>query len=380
MKGASLADLHLGKRQFAAMIDGRNAREIDVEKAWIEAVTQIIEYGPDLVTIAGDIFEHPRVSSFAVREYLWGVERLLTEAGAHVIVLQGNHDAGRTADVLSPIELAGVLKPTWGSLHIVTEPERITFDRSGETCSVACFPFVTRSTDETLYELRPDPDADVNILCMHAAVKGAAEGDTLPHFYGGDHALDVGRQAELWDVIACGDYHEFTRLHPERMAFYSGSLERTSSNIWQETAEKGWVAWDTETGEMELREVETRSMRSTEDVSRTAEGLNLDLQHYLDSADDLPGSIRRLVVKDFPREEREHIDWSLVNRLKESCLHFYLDIRYSQTETEDLGDRRETPQTLADEANAFFSEDPEDVRETALGYMGIEADTEEVVG
>jgi len=378
VRGAALADLHLGFRAFAAVEGGRNVRERDVEDAWERAVDAVIAEGVDLVTIAGDIFHHPRVSDYAKRAFLRGVRKML-DAGIIVIVLQGNHDAGRTAEVLTPIALAEGM----GSLlHIVTTPKRIRFRVRGEVVSVACFPFVARG-DDADYRLDPDQHADVNVLLMHAAVKGSADGDGLPYFYGGDQALDVGREADRWDVIACGDYHEFTRLHPSRLAFYSGSIERTSSDIWKEDAPKGWVLYDTATGTMDLREIETRPMLSfnySEFQSVTdAEGLNVVLAELSCNPYRTGEAIVRLKVPDFPAAEREHIDWSLVRKLKETCLHFYLDVRYAASAAASLGDRRDREVfTLADEAARFFADDPEDVRDLVIGYLDLDAEIEDL--
>ncbi len=402
MRGAALADLHLGFRTFNHTTDGRNTREVDVERAWEAAVNGILaEHARKpiaVVTIAGDLFNHPRVSDYAKLAFLRGIRRLL-EAGIVVIVLQGNHDAGRTAEVLTPIMLADGLGE---NLYIVTEPERIRlrvppagkrfyeFVGEGRTVSVACFPFVTRGNGAS-YRLDPDPQADINILVVHAAVKGDIGGDRLPYFYGGEGALDIGHEADRWDVIAVGDYHEFTRLHPERLAFYSGSIERTSSDIWKEHAPKGWVLWDTDAGTMELREVPTRPMYDydLDDVFGGAPIPRLD--QPLDAAlvnaaleqvagvEEHVGAIVRLKVDDFPRAERDHIDWALVRELRARCAHFYLDLRYAGAAVTDLGDRRERKAlTLADEAAAFFAEDPEDVRALALSYLDVEAAVEDV--
>lgn len=380
MRIAALADLHLGFRAFAATVAGRNLREVDVEKAWSAAVAAIIATGVDLVTIAGDIFHHPRVSDHAKKAFLDGIRALL-DAGIPVIVLQGNHDAGKTADVLTPIKLA---ERPGANLWIVTEPKRIRFVFPGDrpahsgTCAVACFPFVSRG-DGAAYRMDPDPTADVNVLVMHASVKGHSEGGALPYFYGsGAEAIDIGRQADRWDVIAVGDYHEFTMLHPEALAFYSGSIERTSSNIWNEHAPKGWVLVDTEAGTAELQEIPTRPMLdigfddgfavpNAENVNFLLASLGRDAR-----AEETEGAIVRLKVPDFPREERDAVDWALVRDLKHRCAHFELDLRFQKAEIQGLGDRREIHRAgIREQAEAFFEGDDQDVRDLAATYLEV---------
>jgi DNA repair exonuclease SbcCD nuclease subunit len=381
VRGVAVSDLHLGKRQFTATEGGRNAREIDVERAWAHAVDRIIEAQPDLVTVAGDIFEHPRVGMHAVRAWRDGVRRIVTETDAHLIAIQGNHDAGRTSEVLTPIVIPG----DYPRVHIVTEPKRIRLEipRTGELVSIACFPFVALG-EEASYSLDPDPDAALNVLLMHAAVRTTAEGvDALPAFYAGETALDVGREADRWDVVAVGDYHEFQRLHPTALAFYSGSIERTSSNIWPEVDPKGVVVYDTGTREMELVEIPTRLMLDydMDDIlggdeagwANNALHVNAALHNLVGVEDGklVEGAIVRLVVDDFPRAERDQIDWALVRQLKQACLHFQLDLRWADRVSAEFGDRRErVVRSLNDEAADFFGDDPAEVRELAMAYLG----------
>lgn len=374
MRGAAVSDLHLGFRAFAATTGGRNAREVDVERAWEHAVDRIVQAQPDLVTVAGDVVHHPRVGTHAVKAWRDGVRRIVEETDAFVVVVQGNHDAGRTAEVLSPI----VVPDDYERVYVVTEPKRIRLElpRTGELVSVACFPFVALG-EEASYSLDPDPEADVNVLLLHAAVRTTAEGvDTLPVFYAGETALDVGREADRWDVVAVGDYHEFTPLHPTALAFYSGSIERTSSNIWPETAPKGVVVYDTDTREMELREIPTRKMVDYDlgdfdhPPAATAETVNDALTRMMGYAS-LEGAIVRLKAEHFPRAERDQVDWKLVRQLKQFFLHFQLDLRWADRESAALGDRRQrTVRSLSDEAAEFFGDDLAEVRDLAMAYLG----------
>ena len=265
-------------------------------------------------------------------------------------------------------------------VHIVTTPKRIRFGG----VSVACFPYVAMG-DGKAYKLTPDPEADVNVLLVHAAVKGDAQGDKLPYFYGAeDQALDVGKEAERWDVIAAGDYHEFTRLHPTKLAFYSGSLERTSNNIWAEKEPKGVVFYDTNTGEMELAPVPNRDMQDWDlgdfdlPPGANAEEVNGCLQTLV-LMDNLKDSIVRFKVDAFPKAEREHIDWALVRQLKSYCCHFYLDVRYKKAEAIDLGDKRENEsRSLAEELVVFMKDDDPPVRDLAISFLDIAAEVEDV--
>lgn len=388
MKGVALSDLHLGYRAHTAVDRGRNQRELDVEKAWFAAVQKITEIKPDIVTIAGDIVHHPRVSDFAKKAFIGGLSDIARDCGCPIVVLQGNHDAGRTADVLTPIHLPAGIIP---GLHVVTKPSRLRLNLGitnvGPWVSVSCFPFVTRELDPKAYKIEPDPEADVNILLMHAAVKG---GD-VPHFYTGENAIDIGNIKDDWDVIACGDYHEFTMLHGDTCAFYSGAIERTTTNIWQEEAPKGFVEWDIgpDSFNLNFHETPTRPMRdevfdrsklTDMDASLSfAHGVNVALAWFM-ADPGIDDTLLRLKVEDFPREERDHLDWGSVRELKRRCTHFYLDIRYAKREVIEITPRGEGKhRTLADEAIAFFADDELRVRECAFTFLQIEAEVEEVL-
>lgn len=348
MKSAHVSDLHLGYRAYAAAEGGRNVREIDVEKAWDLVVDQIIEYRPDICTIAGDVFHHPGVSDHAKLAFLQGICRLI-ETGIRVIVLQGNHDAGKTAAVLTPIMLA---TPFGKNLDIVTTPKRIRIDDtvyhggprepSGQRISVACFPYVARGNGEK-YLIEPDPDADVNVLVMHAAVAGDQDGN-LPWFYSGGEAVDVTREAEKWDIVHLGDFHEYRLFNCPGRVFYSGSIERTSSDIWKEHAPKGWVSVDTEKPGhegVEFHEIPTRPMHDWAAGLHPASAAILNQLLALELTEPrvraIDGAIVRLVVPDFPRHESHQIDRKLEAAIKQRALHFQLDIKYAKSETVLVG-------------------------------------------
>lgn len=384
MKGIATSDLHLGFRAFPRIENGRFAREQDVERAWADTVRLVVDEQPDLVTIAGDVFHNGRPSIHAIKAFQDGIRCILRETNAHVVVIGGNHESPKTAESLSPNVL--VEDEVIGRVFVVQSPERLRMRvHSGETVAVACFPFVTLASEE-VYQLEPDPTADVNVLLVHAAVRSTADGaDALPFFYGGNVALDVGREADRWDVIACGDYHDFRRLHPTRLAFYSGSIERTSSNIWAEEP-KCIVFYDTETELLDQLGIETRpvfdftvqDVNGYEIVPQCAEAVNAAMRMLIDDGSDgspngpfpIDDAIVRLVVEDFDRAERNAIDQDLKRRLKEKCFHFQLDIRFAASESTSAPDRRaQRARTIADEAVVFFADDPAEVRELADEYM-----------
>lgn len=374
MKLIATSDLHLGFRSFARLAEGRNAREQDVEQAWLHVVELILREQPDLVTIAGDVFHSVRPDFWAIKCFMEGIHAIATETDAQVIIIGGNHCIPRTAETLTP----SIVAVEFPRVHLVTEPTQLRLRvHSGETVSISCFPFVAL-TAERKYSLDPDPSADVNVLLMHAAVREAENGDALPFFYGGDAALDIGREADRWDVIACGDYHEFRRLHPTALAFYSGSIERTSSDIWKEEMSKCVVLVDTTAKTMAPLLVVTRGI-STETIGDSgilqpsAEDINRALDLFL-ADPDYSGRIVRLKVDDCPASQRDRINWSAVRELKQRCFHFQLDVEWKAGATVEFGDRRSRRgRAFEDDVAEYFAEDDVNVQRCALRYLQVAA-------
>lgn len=381
MRGVATSDIHLGHRRFPATIDGRNAREVDVERAWMRAVDNMVEVDPDLVLIGGDIVDHPRVSVHAIMAWRDGLRRLVDETRAHVVAVQGNHDAVKTADSRTPIVIPG----DYERVHIVLEPRRIRIpiDRTGELCSVACFPYRSMYDGDKSYRLEPDEKADVNALLMHAAVRSEAAQGKIPAFYAGDEAIDVGRETDRWDVIAVGDYHEPTRLTEDGLAFYPGSIERTSTDIWSERQEKGVVVYDTREGEAEFVPHETRRVSDWDLLDWDMDPLEPGPEHVNQALTSLQeegydGAMVRLKVEGFPREQRDQVDWETVRELKRNCLHFQLDLEWADRDSplhRRNGDR--SREGLREQALEFFREDRPAVRSCALEHLGFEEDDRE---
>lgn len=388
MKCASVSDLHLGYRGAGRTVAGRNQRELDVEAAWFAAVNAIVKAQPGLVTVAGDVFHTVRPNFHAVRAWQQGIRRIIERTSAVVVVIQGNHEGPKTSETCCP----NLVVEGEERVHVAVEPGVFRFvpgpwisDPSG-TIAVHCLPFVGLGAEQ-VYSVEPDPTAGTNILLIHAAVRSSARPGALPPMYGGASAYDVAR-AEGFDAVCCGDFHEFKVLSEAHtltaddltwawgsspVAFYSGSIERTSSDIWKEEAPKGVVIFDTETKVLEFKEIETRAMLDIVDLEYVgAESLNQFLARLLQ--DDCRDMLVRLKVEGFPRGDRDAIDWRTVAALKDANVLFHLDLRYAAKDIRDLGDRRERAgRTLGDDAVAFFDADEDAVRDAAFGYLGLEA-------
>ena len=361
MRIAATADTHLGYRAYPTVRLGRNAREQDVESAWDQMIDAMVLAAPDLVVISGDVFHRARVSNFALSAYLCGLRVLIESTQANIVVLTGNHEAARTAETLSPNELTEVFGHP--RLHAIKSHTWWSED----DYQIMAIPFETGGGEA----VSPPPrvPGKVNILAIHGAIQAPG----IPKFYADEKCISIDYLAEHFDVVCAGDMHDHTMLENDGgcIAFYPGSTEYTSNNIWAEDP-KGWVLVDTEAGTAEFQRIETRrvvDLVGTEGC-RSAEGLNASLAEILEQPQMFDGEpIMRLVVKDFDRADRPNIDHKLVKQIKSMCLHFRLDVQCA-TATNGAGEvSTYRARSLQDMATEFFAGDPSSVRDRALSLI-----------
>ena len=96
---AHLSDLHLGFRAYGRVDRGTDMRERDVSAAFERAVRQLIKLRPDVVVVAGDVFDRPDPPASAVVALARGLEamntampetRVLMVAGALTYIRKGD--------------------------------------------------------------------------------------------------------------------------------------------------------------------------------------------------------------------------------------------------------------------------------------------------
>jgi DNA repair protein SbcD/Mre11 len=327
LKIAHLADLHLGYRAYHRLTQrGQNVREADVADAFRRAVIRLIEIRPDLVVVAGDVFHTVRPSNTAIADAFRQLSLLADRLpDTPVVIIAGNHDSPRSAETGNILNLFREID----GVRVVCDECRSVHLPQVET-SVLCLPHVALSTGEAA-AMEPDPAAKFNLLTLHGMVGGAAAEEKLRYVteYGGAVVQDSAIGPERWTYVALGHYHLRTEMAPNM--WYSGGLERTSTNLWIETEEKGFLVFDTDTGRAEAEVVETRTMV---DLPRLqARGLGPDEVDAAIAAavervqGGLGGKMVRLVVHDVPRTVARELSHRRIRDWKAEALHFHLDLR-----------------------------------------------------
>lgn len=383
---AHLADLHLGYRAYHRVAPGgMNMREHDVARAFGLAVDRLIELQPALVLVAGDVFHSVRPPNAAIAGAFRQFARLRRALPhAPVVVISGNHDSPRSVESGSILRLLAEIPGI-----TLVEGEAGTVRLEDPDVSVLCVPHAAASSGG-MPPWEPDPEAAVNVLMLHGTVTGGAADGKLRRLveYGGADVSVEAIRPELWDYVALGHYHMLTDLAPNM--WYAGALERTSSNIWEEVGEKGFLTFDTDTHRTSFHPVPTRDVidlprvcarvrgsvggsrdpGAREGGRRLMEPTELDVA-IRDAVERVPGGLEgkvvRLVCTDVPRELFRALDHARIREYKARALHFQLDVRRPRTAHVDV-DAPERRRTLEEELDAFLRERYEP------GSGGIERD------
>lgn len=330
MRLVHISDIHLGFRQYQRQTPtGINQREADVAASLRRVIDTVIELRPELVLIAGDVFHTVRPTNPAILHAFHQFSRLMEMLpDSTVVMVAGNHDTPRTAEtgcILRLFKPLGITVVDGDAQQIRVAERDLTIlavpDMQGERPS-----------------LEPDPTSKYNILLLHGEIEGV-----LPK-YGREldrSPMEISRKelgAEKWDYVALGHYHVYRSVAPN--AFYSGSLDYTSTNPWGELAEeremgikgKGIIEHDLAKKTHTFHPLPPA--RPWVDLSPlSGAGLSpasLD-EAIRDALDNCEGGIEekivRLVVRDVPRHILRDLDHKALREYKRKALHFHLDTR-----------------------------------------------------
>jgi DNA repair exonuclease SbcCD nuclease subunit len=346
---AHLSDLHLGYRAYDRQEQGRNVRELDVERAFGRALEAVVALEPGLVVISGDVFDRPDPSSTAVVALARGLEVLreslpetpvVMVAGSSDTPLRGGGPGALAAfDTIPGVEAAfgdmRALKFRDGELHVLLVPHRALMRRPPPL-------------------LEPDASARWNVLAVRAQVGGGDAGPEA-HRGGGGQGRPAGAGVPLgrgdWDYVALGHEHGHRVVAPA-MA-YAGSLERIGPDPWREAAEeKGFVSADLPTGSVRFHPVGGRPVvelagirvrpgdpahvgrRVREVVSETPGGID--------------GKIVRMRIQGLPGGAPPNLDDELLESLGSRALHLSVRVDWPSS-AQDLPSLESRMASMADD-------------------------------
>ncbi|MEO8578886.1 MAG: DNA repair exonuclease [Gemmatimonadales bacterium] len=340
MRLVHLADIHLGFKQYERLTPaGINQREADVALTFRRVIDKVIELKPDLVLIAGDVFHAVRPGNPAILHAYYQFSRLMQSLpDATVVMVAGNHDTPRTRETGCILHLFTPL-----GITVVEGPvKRLTFHELD--LSILAVPYMAPPVVP-----EPDAAAKYNIQLRHGLIEGI-----IP-----PGASDLGRRpmgitvrelrAEHFDYVALGHYHVYRSVAPN--AFYSGSLDYTSTNAWGEQAEerassspeprqdresrtggKGIIEHDLATGKHTFHRIpplrQWNDLTPLSGAGMSPASLDEAIRAAVDGAEGgIDDKIVRLVIRDVPRHILRELDHRSLREYSRKALHFHLDTR-----------------------------------------------------
>lgn len=321
---AHISDTHLGYRSLSKddLKTGVNQREADVYYAFAHAMKAIQEASPDIVLMTGDLFDKKVPSIWSLRRAFRALRTVQEmRGGKPLVLLGGNHDTPRTREssAVFPLfeEIPGI-KAVYGAPERVEIPEWDT--------AVMCVPAagVGRLLEENL-QPEPDDRFRFNILAVHGMLQGVTPHEYTPFFLPMSRILD-----DRWDYIALGDYHDFRKVSAN--AAYAGATEFTTTNIWGENRDKGWVWVEVEKGKppfIRHHKIPTRRVVSLRDVdakdfSSADEVISATLSVAREQ--DIASALVRIRILNLPYRDRAQVHRVILGELSDA-FHVQVDFR-----------------------------------------------------
>ncbi|RMH13011.1 MAG: hypothetical protein D6701_12775, partial [Gemmatimonadetes bacterium] len=274
---AHLSDLHLGFQAYGRVDErGRNLREADVAAAFHAAVDAIIEIAPDVVAIAGDVFDHAHPAPRALVDFSHGLARLREALpDCPVVIAAGARDTPHGADAPGVLDAFAPLP----GVHVATTEARSLRLLDGDL-EVWLLPHraVLAAGREVV---RPGNGAARTLLVAHALA-------------------DPGRGPKIrereWSYVALGGRHRRTRWR-ERV-HDAGSLERVGPAPWEEAAEeKGFLVADLEQGTVEFRPLPGRPVVALAPIDFDPQRPDRLRERVVEVLEELPGGIDDKIVR-----------------------------------------------------------------------------------
>lgn len=252
MKCLHTSDWHLGKR-----VHGLHMTE-DQRHVLGQLLAQIQMEKPDVLLIAGDIFDRsvPPVEAVALADWFFSELRKVSDCA--VCIISGNHDS---ADRLGFAR--GLLKTS--DFHIATTYQDalkpVLIERSGQRLQVFLLPFleptIVRYLTQQPIETHDDVFAHFSgiweanrlpgipaVLVAHAFLGHDAQTSESerPLAIGGTEIVDA-RHVDQFDYVALGHLHRPQRVGSEKVR-YAGSLLKYSFSEAAQAKSLTWVTMD----------------------------------------------------------------------------------------------------------------------------------------
>ncbi len=331
MRLVHLSDLHLGFRQYQRLTaTGINQREVDVADTVQRAMAQIADLAPDVIVVGGDVFHSVRPSNPAILRAFRVFSALRDKLPeTPIVMVAGNHDAPRTSETGCILRLFREI----GVYVADAKAELFTFPSlSLAVLAIPDVPGIDRPP------MVPPKGFEHSVLLLHGEIAGVLPSHAAPADRAAIEIRTEELHADQWSYVALGHYHVYREVAPR--AYYSGSLDYTSSNPWGELREerenrvpgKGFIEHDLTTGAHQFHPVTpSRPLLDLEPIDADGMGaieVDAALRARVDSArGGIDDRVVRAMVRNIPRHIVRELDHAALREYRKRAMHFHLDTR-----------------------------------------------------
>lgn len=349
LKICHLADVHLGFRKYNRLSkEGVNQRELDVALAFDEALERVVQIKPNLILIAGDLFHTVRPSNAVIASAFKRLSCLVKETKAPCVIVAGNHESPKRSDTGSILALFREINGVF-----VSDKKTTRFDFGDLKTSVFCVPH-SSLVSGLEQEIRANDQMKFNILMMHGQF-----GPYMTDFGGVVIDLEEFSPRE-WDYIALGHLHNHSEVAFN--ACYPGSIEHTSTNIWEGSgSQKGFLEIDLPEGKRQFhaltspRDVFDLGRLDVSDLNAVAvmEALRKTLESIPEGID---GKIVRLRVQGLDKQTYRNLDHQQIKIWRQMALHLSLEFKLAYLDFDMSGKvlEREAMRSLEKEFQEYL--------------------------
>lgn len=364
---AHLSDTHVGYEAYKALsASGENQRAVDIVRAFVTCVDEIVQADPPLVIHSGDVADRTVIPYRLVRLVQQQFARLagIRPDGTRrqLVVIAGNHELPRNKKEACFLELIRNVP----GIHIITTGYTLV-EFTGEGLSSGADPeladvVVHGLPHDTLKEIdfadvRPI-EGKINILSAHGVAGGS---ELYVRSLGREFAIPTDVLVRDWEYGALGHWHKQGPVplvgaggkqgDPSKgRIWYAGSPENMGfGDLRDNGTQRGWLYVTCQVGrepEVTRRNIPIRTMMRLPHVDAT--GLSPDeitstLLSRL-SAAEIHGAIVAQVVEGVPRDTWGLVDLPKVRAAAASALHYEVAVRYQTSVKQDgeSGDRQGT--------------------------------------
>lgn len=379
---AHFSDTHIGYEAYKALsASGENQRSVDVAKAFIAAVSEIVEADPPLVVHSGDLADRtiiPIRLILLIRQQLQRLAALRPDGSRRqVVLIAGNHELPRNRKEACFLHLFDGLP----GVHVVTRDyTQVEFSGSGtsEHCDAVLRDVVIHALPHDALKtvdfdtVRP-VDGKVNILTAHGVAGGS---ELYVRSLGREFAIPTDVLSRSWDYGALGHWHKQgpvpivstgTTTPDTGRVWYAGSTENMGfGDLRENGTRRGWLHVTTRPGDLprvDRRHVPTRAMVRLpvlDGSSLTPEQLGEALIAQI-RKEPVSGAVVGQIVENVTRDVWSLVDLAKVRAAAGDALHYEVSLRTKTTASTEPDDKQPRTKGLGDADRVL-----EEVAETLL--------------